>query len=434
MSAVLVLAYCAGALLSRGCRQAHNHARLAPNLSALAHGCAVLVYAPVALGVGALSGVCAAIAHQHQAWPLVDVLPHYGAGQQHANSTARHAPFIGGANLTSVHIGGGGTIDGDGLLWWLAHYLHLERATRPSLFECLRCDVLEIENATFVNSGFWTIRPVLSRSVVVRGVTVRGRGPNTDGVNPDACANVLIENCAFHVGDDAIAIKSGWDCAAHGFPPSSNITVRRIVANGGGGGVNIGSEMSSGVEHVHVHDIRLRRVAIGVQVKTGSTRGGFIRHVLFERVEIVDAVQSAIHLTGTYSWPNPHCGDSNPLSTPPDVSNVTFREFNATSSVALFASGIASRPWCELRREWVERRDCMHAQWRAVLTHHTRRSQDRHSSAQLAIPSWSTRMSWPRVGNSGGRAPRAASSLRIRATSRWVTWHPPERSHLVMYI
>lgn len=34
-------------------------------------------------------------------------------------------------------------------------------------------------------------------------------GPNTDGINPDSCEDVLIEKCSFSTGDDCIAINSG---------------------------------------------------------------------------------------------------------------------------------------------------------------------------------------------------------------------------------
>ena len=51
--------------------------------------------------------------------------------------------------------------------------------------------------------------------MVIRKVRVYAHGHNNDGVDPEMSQNVLIEDCVFDQGDDAIAIKSnagieGW--------------------------------------------------------------------------------------------------------------------------------------------------------------------------------------------------------------------------------
>lgn len=46
----------------------------------------------------------------------------------------------------------------------------------------------------------------------------------------DSCEDMVIENCYIHVGDDGIAIKSGWDQYGIAYGrPSTNILIRNVA-------------------------------------------------------------------------------------------------------------------------------------------------------------------------------------------------------------
>lgn len=98
---------------------------------------------------------------------------------------------------------------------------------RPQLVNMVHCERILIKDVKMINSPFWVIHPLLSKNITVDGVYVWNEGPNGDGCDPEACENVLIQNCVFHTGDDCIAIKSGrnndgrlWN------QPSKNIIIR----------------------------------------------------------------------------------------------------------------------------------------------------------------------------------------------------------------
>ncbi|MGD6975636.1 glycoside hydrolase family 28 protein [Bacillus altitudinis] len=159
------------------------------------------------------------------------------------------------------------------------HYL------RSSFIQPYNCQNILIEGVTVKDSPMWQIHPVLSENVIVRAVNIIGHGPNTDGVNPESCRHVLIEDCYFDNGDDCIAIKSGRneDGRRIGIP-SENIVIRRNTMRDGHGGVTIGSEISGGVKYVYAEDNVMDSPNLdrALRIKTNSVRGGTIEHIYFK--------------------------------------------------------------------------------------------------------------------------------------------------------
>lgn len=82
---------------------------------------------------------------------------------------------------------------------------------RPNFVQPYRSKNILIAGVTIINAPMWEVNPVLCTNVTVRGVKVNSHGPNNDGYAPEACTDVLIEDCIFDTGDDCIAIKSGRD-------------------------------------------------------------------------------------------------------------------------------------------------------------------------------------------------------------------------------
>ncbi len=154
---------------------------------------------------------------------------------------------------------------------------------RPQFIQLNRCENVLVEGIKIRNSPFWTIHPYLSKDVVIRNVDVFAHGHNNDGVDPEMSQNVLIENCVFDQGDDAVAIKSGRNHDAWRLnTPSKNIIIRNIEVKNGHQLVAIGSELSGGIENVLVDSCKvvegadLRHLLF---IKTNERRGGFVRNI-----------------------------------------------------------------------------------------------------------------------------------------------------------
>ena len=253
-----------------------------------------------------------------------------------------YSPCVYGYKVTDVAITGKGTIDGGGSneTWWPMNgnpkYGYVDGVTkecqrlgsralllkqaedgvafderkfgkgqglRPQLINFVRSERILIQDVTLLKSPFWVIHPLLSKNITVDGVTVWNEGPNGDGCDPEACENVLIQNCVFHTGDDCIAIKSGrnndgrlWN------QPSRNIIIRHCKMEDGHGGVVIGSEISGGCENVFAEDCvmdspNLERI---LRIKTNNCRGGVINNINMRNVTVGQCKEAVLKINLDY--------------------------------------------------------------------------------------------------------------------------------------
>jgi polygalacturonase len=213
------------------------------------------------------------------------------------------------------------------------HYL------RPSLFQPYDCRNVLVEGVTFQGSPFWTVHPVFCENVTVRGIHVLPGTTNDDGVDPDSCRDVLIENCVFETADDNIAIKAGRDQDAWGDRPCENIVIRgctgvRSKANG----YCIGSEMSGDVRNVFIEDNQVGDVEAALYIKSNSDRGGAVENVWMRR-NTVESCDCFIKLETDYKGVT-----DRPY--PSQYRNFHFEDLTCRTArkCAIYSVGIAARP------------------------------------------------------------------------------------------
>lgn len=172
---------------------------------------------------------------------------------------------------------------------------------RPCAIEFYDCRNIRIEGITLKNSPFWCIHPVYCDSVIVRGVTINSHFPNNDGCDPESSSNVLIENCLFRTGDDAVAIKSGRDADGRRVGrPSENITIRNCRFFSECNGLCIGSEMSGGVRNILMENVEIGEVKNALLFKSNLDRGGYIENVTVRNVSIEGAKGAVLRFETNY--------------------------------------------------------------------------------------------------------------------------------------
>ncbi|WP_431242006.1 glycoside hydrolase family 28 protein [Flavobacterium sp. P21] len=179
---------------------------------------------------------------------------------------------------------------------------------RPHFIQFNRCQNILMDGVKITNSPFWTIHPFLSKDVVIRNLQVYAHGHNNDGVDPEMSQNVLIENCVFDQGDDAIAIKSGCGIDAWTLnTPSKNIVMRNCTVKNGHQLVAIGSELSGGIENVFIDNCTVvdgAKLNHLLYIKTNERRGGFVNNIHMTNIKSgkIDAGILGIETDVLYQW------------------------------------------------------------------------------------------------------------------------------------
>ncbi|KAL7096119.1 hypothetical protein ACP275_10G063700 [Erythranthe tilingii] len=221
-------------------------------------------------------------------WTLMPPLPSYGYGREHPGP--RYGSLIHGQHLKDVVITGhNGTIDGQGQTWWTKYRQKLLNHTRGPLVQIMWSRDIVISNITLRNSPFWTLHPYDCKNVTIKNLTILApvfQAPNTDGIDPDSCEDMVIEDCYISVGDDGVAIKSGWDQYGISYGrPSRNILIRNLVVRSNvSAGISIGSEMSGGVSNITVENVHIWNSRRAVRIKTAPGRGGYVRDITYRNL------------------------------------------------------------------------------------------------------------------------------------------------------
>lgn len=154
---------------------------------------------------------------------------------------------------------------------------------RPQFIQFNRCEHVLLEGVSITNSPFWTIHPYLSKHIVIRDVHITAHGHNNDGVDPDMSQIMLIENCVFDQGDDAIAVKAGRNQDAWRLnTPCKDVVIRGCTVKNGHQLVAIGSELSGGIENIYTTGCRVvdgAKLNHLLYIKTNERRGGYVKNI-----------------------------------------------------------------------------------------------------------------------------------------------------------
>ncbi len=251
-----------------------------------------------------------------------------------------YASLFTGSKLENVSITGRGTLDGQGQVWWKAHYKNREmrkkagikgrapanppgsplKWSRPRVINLYDCRNVLIRDLTIINSPSWTIHPVYCENVTIENITIHQpyESPNTDGINPESCKNVRIFNCFVDCGDDCITIKSGYNEDGRRVnKPCENIVISSCTLKHGRSAIGIGSETSGGVWNVAISNCVFKDTYRGLRIKTARGRGNVVKNIRATNI-VMENVGTGISLDMFY-------GNKDDSPRPVDVTTPHFK-------------------------------------------------------------------------------------------------------------
>eukprot|EP00935_MAST-01C_sp_MAST-1C-sp1_P002031 g2031.t1 len=160
---------------------------------------------------------------------------------------------------------------------------------------------VEVSSINVSNSPDWTLHFSSVTNLHVHHLNVLNPlEPNADGIDIDASQNVLVEDCYFSVGDDALCVKSGIDYFGRRYNRSARDIVFRRNVIGTGHGITIGSETSGGVHNVTFEDITMAKTGTGIRMKSERGRGGVVSGITYRRIDMQSIGSQCVQITLNY--------------------------------------------------------------------------------------------------------------------------------------
>lgn len=216
-------------------------------------------------------------------------------------------------------------------------YEKVRELLRPSLLLLANCRGVVLDGPTFRNSPSWNLHLLLCDNVALRNLTVYNPAyaQNGDGMDLDACRNVLVADCNIEAGDDGICLKSGRDeQGRRRGRATENVTITRCTVGHAHGGVVIGSEMSGGVRNISVSDCQFHGTDTGLRFKSARGHGGTVENVNVHNILMSDIVKAAITFNMYYMTKSPGEergeGPVEPAAEPVSEETPVFQIQNAT--------------------------------------------------------------------------------------------------------
>lgn len=186
------------------------------------------------------------------------------------------------SGASNLHLDGGGTIDGNGLVSkWRLNGSGSE-ARRPIMIYPTGCNTMSVQNLHLKDAAVWCFVPSVTDYLAIRNLMIDSRAfGNRDGIDLCDTKHVLIEDCTIRTDDDAICPKS---CVRSGL---DDVLVRNcyIVGSERANGIKFGTGSYGAFRNMTFADIYQKNVKLS-PMALESVDGADIENIAFRRIEL----------------------------------------------------------------------------------------------------------------------------------------------------
>ncbi len=220
----------------------------------------------------------------------------YPLQQPHASLCAHRRlgrGLVYGHEISNVRVTGGGMLDGNGRYRFKMNDPLGDRRVedaRPDLVYITYSEGVTVEHINFKSSCFWTVVPLSSGNVLLRGLNLDCMNtPNRDGIDPVDCHDMTIYGCNVMAGDDGLCFKSSDPVGCY------NIEVDDMMIQSLASGIKFGTDTYYCLKNANIRGCTVKNVnRCGISLETVD--GAEVENVLFERIDMTD-VGAPVYIT-----------------------------------------------------------------------------------------------------------------------------------------
>ena len=236
----------------------------------------------------------------------------------------------------NIGITGRGTINGQG-----GSFTHKDNAPgRPFGIKLVECQDVLIADVRVQDAAAWVIHLLACERAVVRGVRVWSHvNYNNDGLDIDACSDVVVSQCHFDCQDDAICLKSTPDRVCE------NIVISDCFASSHCNLIKMGTSSVGGFRNVTITNCvlvapRHSKKLNGAERGIGGINLELVDGGVMDRITISNITMDGISLPLFIRLGNRKRKDNQPAST---LRNILISNVAATN-LGVIGSSISGLP------------------------------------------------------------------------------------------